>query len=55
MAAHDPHDLLGVPHSASMEDIKRAFRRQALRLHPDVNSAVGGGAGRGYWGWLNAQ
>ena len=31
------YDLLEVPASASAEDIKRAFRKQAMKYHPDRN------------------
>jgi molecular chaperone DnaJ len=34
----DPYELLGVPRDAGESDIKKAFRRLARELHPDVNS-----------------
>ena len=34
----DPYALLGVNRAASAEDIKRAYRTLARRLHPDVNT-----------------
>jgi DnaJ-class molecular chaperone len=33
----DPYDVIGVPKTAAADDIKRAFRRQAKKLHPDAN------------------
>src|SRR5438067_2898291 len=34
----DPYEILGAQKSASAEDIKRAFRRLAKKLHPDANN-----------------
>jgi curved DNA-binding protein CbpA len=35
--SHDPYITLGVPHSASARDIKRAYRKLARQHHPDKN------------------
>ncbi|MBE2182952.1 MAG: VWA domain-containing protein [Anaerolineae bacterium] len=39
----DPYNLLGVPHTAPIDDIKAAYRRAARRLHPDANRSPGAG------------
>ena len=36
------YDVLGVPASASAEDVKRAYHRMARRHHPDVRAGSGG-------------
>jgi molecular chaperone DnaJ len=35
----DPYAMLGLPHSASLEEVKRAYRRLAMRWHPDRNAS----------------
>ena len=37
--AYEYYDILGVDRDASDNDIKKAFRRKARELHPDVNKA----------------
>jgi len=33
----DPYLLLEVPHTATIDDIKKAYRRLAMKWHPDTN------------------
>src|SRR5205085_10998406 len=40
-SAQDLYSILGVPASATLDDIRLAYRAMAKRLHPDANANPG--------------
>lgn len=40
----DSHKILGISKNSTIDEIKKAFRKKALELHPDVNSSKDAGA-----------
>lgn len=38
MEIRDPHEVLGIPRTASKDEVKKAYRELAKKYHPDVHS-----------------
>ncbi len=41
MTISDYYEILGLPVNATLEDVKRAYRKKARLYHPDINPAPG--------------
>ena len=59
MAKRDYYEVLGVNKSASADQIKSAYRKLAVKFHPDKNvgantpEQVSGGAREALRGWVD--